>query len=72
MQTLTTRYSRCLITMEKVSGFEEEASLVSIAEQRAAFTELDHMHELVFQAKIRELNGTGPAGHKPPFRSKVL
>ena len=71
-QTLTTRYSRCLVTMEKVSRFDEEASLASIADQQAAFAALDKMHELVFQAKIRELNGTGPPGHKVPFRSKVL
>ena len=72
VQTLTTRYSRCLLTLEKTLAFDEKASLASIAEQQAAFLALDHMHELVFEAKVRELNGTGPPGHKAPFRSKVL
>ena len=72
MQTLTTRYSRCLLTLEKVSCFDEQASLASIAAQREAFTALDNMHDLIFKAKIKELNGTGPPGHKAPFRSKVL
>ena len=72
MQVLSTRYSRNLLLLKKTGVFNEEASLASIAQQAAAFTALDCIHDAVFEAKAREESGLCKPMVKAAYRSKLV
>ena len=71
MQVLTSRYSRRLITMEKVDSFHAESSLAHLKQQQNVLASLDETHESVFQSRLgRKPTKAEKRAAKPMFRSK--
>ena len=72
-QVLTTRYSRRLITMQKVAAFDAASSLAHIGQQREALAALDNIHATVFEARPhRKLTRAERRAAKPAHRGKCL
>lgn len=73
MQVLTTRYSRRLITMQKVAAFDAQASLEHLDRQQEELDTLDHIHERVFEQRPPgKLSRAERRARKPAFRGKFL
>ena len=71
-QTLSTRYSRNLLTLQKCRAYDEAASLASIAAQEHEFKDLDSIHEVVYESKAREAAGQCKPAVKQYYRCKLV